>query len=138
MGKQLSWDEERLAWWAGCLFERWDGGWDERVKVEEVDVFFRQIGSLESCVYGFGDGWAGGEGLAFPDCVCCQPRLRWGESILSQLSLSRVPAPPRGYIHLSSGTPSSRANCVEVRMHAAATLMLLKAFISKGSGRAVS
>jgi hypothetical protein len=61
------WKEERLAWRAGCLFERRDGGWDERVKVEEVDVFFSKIGDLEGCVYGFGDGWAGGECLAFPD-----------------------------------------------------------------------
>jgi hypothetical protein len=58
--------DERLAWRACCLFER-DGGWDERVKVEEVDVFFSKIGDLEGCVYGFGDGWAGGECLAFPD-----------------------------------------------------------------------
>jgi hypothetical protein len=77
--------------------------------------------------------------LALPDFMLVnKSQLHWSASMLLQLSLSLVPAPPRGYIHLSSGTPSSRANCVEVRMHAAARLMLLNAFISKGSEGSVS
>lgn len=50
-----------------------------------------------------------------------------------QLSLSLIPAPPNGYIHLSSSIPSSVANPTEVIMTLAAIFTLLKAFIRRGS-----
>lgn len=51
-----------------------------------------------------------------------------------QLLLSLVPAPPRGYIHLLSGIPSSFAYSVDVRRQALARLTVLNAFIKRGSG----
>ena len=55
------------------------------------------------------------------------------EEISSQSSLSFVPAPPRAYIHRLSGTPSSFAKSVDVKIMAPARFIVLKAFISSGS-----
>lgn len=47
--------------------------------------------------------------------------------------LSLAPAPPRGYIHLHSGMPSSLAKSVDVKMHPLARLTVLNAFMKSGS-----
>lgn len=52
-----------------------------------------------------------------------------------QSLLSRVPAPPKAYIHFDSGIPISRAYSVEVKITAPARLIVLKAFISSGSAQ---
>ncbi len=53
--------------------------------------------------------------------------------MLSQLLLSCVPAPPRAYIHFTFGMPNSSAYATEVNIHAPARLIVLNAFISRGS-----
>jgi len=66
------------------------------------------------------------------------PRLRRSESCYygaknPQFTGSCVPAPPTGKIHLLSGMFKRLATSVDVTRTAAARLMLLNAFISKGS-----
>jgi hypothetical protein len=55
-----------------------------------------------------------------------------------QSLLSEVPAPPRAYTHFSRGIPSSIAYSVDVRIHAAARLTVLNAFMRSGSGYVMS
>lgn len=62
-------------------------------------------------------------------------RLSCGNTVWESLhfSFSFLPAPPRGYTHFSSGTPSFLAFSTDVKRQAAAKLTVLKAFIRSGS-----